>query len=72
VRKRGLGADRKASPVFVVAVATTAGMGRVVNVANVKVAGESVRSNNRGKASITEVPAQLPSTGFRFTRGGFF
>jgi uncharacterized repeat protein (TIGR01451 family) len=72
VRKRGLGADRKASPVFVVAVATTAGMGRVVNVANVKVAGESVRSNNRGKASITVVPAQLPSTGFRFTRGGFF
>lgn len=72
VRKKGLGADRKASPVFVVAMATKAALGRVVNVAKVEVAGESIRSNNRGKAAITVAPAQLPSTGFRLERGGLF
>lgn len=70
VRKRGLGADRKAAPVFVVAKATKAAMGRVVNVASVGVAGESVRSNNRDTASITVVPGQLPSTGFRLMPPG--
>jgi uncharacterized repeat protein (TIGR01451 family) len=65
VRRKALGADRKAPPVFVVAVATKVAMGRVVNVAYVSVAGETARSNNRDRASITVIPAQLPSTGFR-------
>jgi uncharacterized repeat protein (TIGR01451 family) len=65
VRKQDLGADRKAPPVFVVAKATRAAMGRVVNVAKVSVAGESARSNNRDQAVLTVAPAQLPSTGFR-------
>lgn len=70
VLRKDLGAGKKAAPVFVVAKATRAGLGRVVNVANVRVAGESVRSNNKGRASITVVPAQLPSTGFRLTPPG--
>ena len=70
VRKQDLGADRKAAPVFVVAVATKTAMGRVVNVAKVAVAGETARSNNKGTASITVVPAQLPSTGFRLRPSG--
>ena len=70
VLKNGLGADRKAPPVFVVAKATRAAMGRAVNVANVRVAGESARSNNRGTAAITVVPAQLPATGFRLMPPG--
>lgn len=65
VRKRALGADRRAPSVVVVAQATRAALGRVVNVASVRVAGESDRSNNRGRARITVVPAQLPGTGFR-------
>jgi uncharacterized repeat protein (TIGR01451 family) len=65
VRQKALRADRKAPPVFVVAVATKAAMGRVVNVATVAVAGETARSDNRDKASMTVVPSQLPSTGFR-------
>ena len=70
VRRQALGADRKAPPVFVVAVATKAAMGRVVNVAKVSVAGESARSNNRDEAAVTVVPAQLPSTGFRLMLPG--
>ena len=64
VRKNGLGAGRKAAPVFVVARVTRAA-GRVVNVARVRVAGESARSDNRSRAVITVVPTQLPSTGLR-------
>lgn len=70
VHKQALGADRKASPVFVVAVASKTATGRVVNVAKVAVAGETARSNNRDNASITVVPAQLPSTGFRLMPPG--
>ena len=65
VRNQALRADQKAPPVFVVAVATNAAMGRVVNVASVRVAGETATSNNRDKAPITVVPAQLPATGLR-------
>lgn len=67
---KGLGAGRKAAPVVVVARTTRAGLGRVVNVARVRVAGESVRSNNTGRAGITVVPAQLPATGFRLRPSG--
>ncbi len=70
VLRKGLGAHRKASPVIVVAEATRTAVGRVVNVADVRVAGESVRSNNKGKAAITVVPAQLPATGFRLRSPG--
>ncbi|MGF9759200.1 hypothetical protein AAII07_28770 [Microvirga sp. 0TCS3.31] len=65
MRKRALGADREAPAVVVVARATRSALGRVVNVATVRVAGESDRSNNRGRARVTVVPAQLPATGFR-------
>jgi uncharacterized repeat protein (TIGR01451 family) len=70
VLKKGLGAGKKAAPVFVVTKATGAALGRTVNVANVRVAGESVRSNNKGRAAITVVPAQLPATGFRLPAPG--
>lgn len=66
VLKKGLGAGRKASPVFVVVKATRAALGRVVNVAHVQAAGESVRSNNKGRAGISVLPAHLPATGFRY------
>lgn len=70
VLRKDLGAGRKAAPVIVVARATQAGLGRVVNVARVRVAGESARSNNTGRAGITVVPAQLPATGFRLRPSG--
>ncbi|GAA4734032.1 hypothetical protein GCM10023350_17010 [Nocardioides endophyticus] len=70
VLKKGLGAHKKAAPVFVVAKATKAALGRAVNVANVRVAGETVRSNNKGKAAVTVAPAQLPATGFRLAPPG--
>ncbi len=70
VLKNGLGAGKKAAPVIVVARTTASGTGRVVNVANVRVAGERARSNNKGTAAITVVPAQLPSTGFRLRAPG--
>ena len=70
VRTQALGADRKARAVFVVAVATKAAMGRVVNVANVSVAGQAASAGDRDKASITVVPAQLPSTGLRTVAPG--
>ena len=60
---------KKAPAVFVVARATRAATGRVVNVARVRVAGETARSNNAGRATISVVPAQLPSTGFRLRDG---
>ena len=69
VRKKRTGAGERAAPVVVVARATPAATGRVVNVARVRVAGESVRSNNQGTAAITVVPAQLPATGFRLQPG---
>lgn len=69
MRAKGLRADRKAPPVFVVARATKAAMGRVVNVATVTVAGESAESGDRDDAPLTVVPAQLPSTGFRAVPG---
>lgn len=65
VRNRALGADRKAPPVFVVAKATKAGLGLVVNIARVSGAGDSVRPNNADKASITVIPDGLPDTGYR-------
>jgi uncharacterized repeat protein (TIGR01451 family) len=64
VLKKGLAGRHKAAPVIVVATATKAAVGRSVNVAKVSVAGESVRSNNLGRAAVTVVPP-LPSTGFR-------
>ncbi|WP_244931874.1 Ig-like domain-containing protein [Nocardioides sp. W7] len=70
VLKKGLAGRKKAAPVFVVAKATRAAVGRSVNVAKVSVAGESVRSNNKGRATITVVPPRLPSTGFRPTPRG--
>ena len=63
--RKDIGASRKAAPVFVVTQPTRAATGRVVNVARVRVAGESVRSNNAATAVVTVVPAQLPATGFR-------
>ena len=65
VLRKDIGAGRKAAPVFVVTQATRAATGRVVNVARVRVAGESVRSNNTATAVVTVVPVQLPATGFR-------
>ena len=70
VLKKDLGAGKKAAPVFVVARTTTAAMGRVVNVARVRVAGESARSDNKDRAAITVVPAQLPATGVRLMGPG--
>lgn len=70
VLKKGLKGRAKAAPVFVVARATKAALGRTVNVARVSVAGDTVRSNNAGRAPITVIPAQLPSTGFRPTHRG--
>ena len=70
VRKRPLGAGRKAAPVFVVAIASKSALGRVVNVATVRAKGDTVRSNNRDKAAITVAPAQLPATGFRLMPPG--
>ena len=65
VLRKDIGAGRKAAPVFVVTEATRAATGRVVNVARVRVAGESVRTNNTATAVVTVVPVQLPATGFR-------
>ncbi|WP_457188058.1 carboxypeptidase regulatory-like domain-containing protein [Nocardioides sp. P5_E3] len=65
VLRKDIGAGRKAAPVFVVTQPTKAATGRLSNVARVRVAGESVRTNNTATAVVTVVPAQLPATGFR-------
>ena len=65
VLRKDIGAGRKAAPVFVVTQPTRAATGRVANVARVRIAGESVRTNNTATAVVTVVPAQLPATGFR-------
>ena len=70
IRTRALGADRKAAPVFVVAAATKQAMGRVVNVASVRVAGQEASTGDRDRAAVTVVPAQLPSSGLRTAAPG--
>ncbi|MDP3894615.1 hypothetical protein, partial [Nocardioides sp.] len=67
VRDRNLGAGKKAPVVTVVAKATRAALGRrLVNTAQVSAAGDTKRSNNRGKAAVDVVRVPpLPSTGFR-------
>ncbi len=66
----GLGERDRAAAVVVVARTARGASGRVVNVARVRVADESRRSDNRGTAAITVVPAQLPATGFRLAAAG--
>jgi fimbrial isopeptide formation D2 family protein/uncharacterized repeat protein (TIGR01451 family) len=63
-RPAGLKAGRKAAPILVVARVTAKAGRRVVNVASVRVPGETATVNNRGSAAVTVVPA-LPDTGFR-------
>ena len=79
VRKQGLGADRKASPVFVVAVATKAAMGRVVNVAKVErrrgvrpvqQPGQGVHHGRSRAAALDRVPPQRGRDCSDMTRGG--
>ena len=65
VRRKDIGSGRRAAPVLVVARTTRAATGRVVNVATVRVARESARSDNKDAAAVTVVPTQLPATGFR-------
>ncbi|MDQ4054770.1 MAG: GEVED domain-containing protein [Actinomycetota bacterium] len=74
VRNKGLGPDRKAPPVTVVATATKAALGgRVVNTAHVSSNGDIERSNDRDEAVITvrRVPPP-PATGFRWSLRAWF
>ncbi|WP_210649050.1 DUF11 domain-containing protein [Nocardioides sp. SYSU D00065] len=63
-----LKAGQKAKPVFVVAKTTAAAAGKkLVNVAEVKAAGDTVKANNEDKAKVKVAgrPEVLPNTGFR-------
>ncbi|GAA5108513.1 hypothetical protein GCM10023339_07640 [Alloalcanivorax gelatiniphagus] len=66
-RTADLKAGEKAPKIIVVAKATKAAAGRLVNVASVSVLGDTVESNNKDKAvvKVKARPAVLPQTGFR-------
>ncbi|GAA4724444.1 hypothetical protein GCM10023350_03500 [Nocardioides endophyticus] len=65
-RDRNLAAGKRAPKVVVVAKATKAAKGRLVNVAEVSAGGDTVRKNNHDVAAVTMGrPPALPSTGFR-------
>lgn len=59
----------KAAAVVIVARADGTATGRVVNVARVRAAREPARAGDRDRATVTVVPARLPSTGFRGVDG---
>lgn len=65
VTKASVRPGTKAPAVVVVARVDGSATGRIVNVARVRVPGESARADNRDRAGVTVVPPRLPSTGFR-------